>query len=99
MASLKHESRESGLLHHPKFHDRAVVASLKPMEWDNVGGGSVKFHDRAVVASLKPRRRMGRRGRRRQFHDRAVVASLKPGLESNYVNFRHNSTTARSWPH
>ena len=36
-----------------QFHDRAVVASLKPTGnayWDEAGK---EFHDRAVVASLK----------------------------------------------
>ena len=36
-----------------KFHDRAVVASLKPLNSMFGSGSGEKFHDRAVVASLK----------------------------------------------
>ena len=36
-----------------QFHDRAVVASLKPLAPCRIPHESLEFHDRAVVASLK----------------------------------------------
>ena len=39
--------------YYPKFHDRAVVASLKLVWRNGPHGWPVQFHDRAVVASLK----------------------------------------------
>ena len=40
-------------MEHSQFHDRAVVALLKPDELNHGVIESLQFHDRAVVALLK----------------------------------------------
>ena len=84
---------------HGKFHDRAVVASLKLDRATGTYGPIPQFHDRAVVASLKLGNSLHEANQMAEFHDRAVVASLKPGLTGYPSTFPPNSTTARSWPH
>jgi len=63
-----------------QFHDRAVVASLKPTRPRPDLPEAPEFHDRAVVASLKRGGFLEEFGIEPQFHDRAVVASLKLNL-------------------
>ena len=60
-----------------RFHNRKVVASLKPACCGAGGGHSSRFHNRKVVASLKPRTCRPYRWRASGFHNRKVVASLK----------------------
>ena len=61
------------------FHDRKVMASLKPSflnQFLTQSGGD--FHDRKVMASLKQENSKYEAEFKSHFHDRKVMASLKP---------------------
>ena len=53
MASLKLEHHASDRQAQVDFHDRKVMASLKPDGWPPMYSMRSNFHDRKVMASLK----------------------------------------------